>query len=137
MAQEYPKELEQLIKTIELELRNIQPGPFSEEAFTRIRERVHEFTRELVRESIRISKQHQSDSVSPAYVDHAAEHLASGKPAMWRRLVGGIGGLVCGVSLATAATMIQQNLYTTRGVVLSFVCILLGFPAFIVHIVKE
>lgn len=137
MAQEYPKELEQLIKSIELEFRHIQPGLFSEETFARIRKRADEFTRELVLESLRISKRHQSDSVSPAYVDHAAEHLASGKTATWRRLVGGIGGLVCGVSLATAGTMIQQNLYTTRGVVLSLICIVVGLPAFIVHIVKE
>ena len=75
--------------------------------------------------------------MSPAYVDRAAEHLASGKPAMWRRLVGGIGGLVAGVGVATAGTMIQQNAYTTRGMIQSLVCIVIGLPAFVLHVMKE
>ena len=56
---------------------------------------------------------------------------------MWRRLVGGIGDLISGVGLATAGTMIQQILYTTRGVLLSLECIVLGLPTFMSHIMKE
>jgi hypothetical protein len=120
-----------------LKFRQIRPGTFSPEGFQRLKDRIAEFIGELVVESIRVSKRYQSDSVSPAYVDRAAEHLASGKPAMWRRLVGGIGGLVAGVGLATAGSMIQQNAYTTRGMILSLVCIVIGLPAFVLHVMKE
>lgn len=132
-----PNELEQILRNAEAELRRISVRPFSVAGFDRLKLRIAEFISELVAESIRVSKRHQADSISPAYVDRAAEHLASGKSAMWRRVVGGIGGLIAGVGLTTAGAMIQQNSYTTRGVLLSLVCIVLGLPAFMYHILKE
>lgn len=130
-------ELERIIKTAELELRQIHPGLFSPEGFQRLTERINEFIGELTVESVKVAKRHQSDSVSPAYVDQASEHLASGKPARWHRVVGSIGGIVFGVGLATAGSMIQSGQYSTRGFVLSIICIIFGMPAFMFHIMKE
>ena len=131
-------ELERIIKAAEVELRQIHPGLFSPEGFQRLKERINEFIGELTVESIKVAKRHQSDSVSPAYVDQASEHLASGKPARWQRVLGGIGsGIVLGVGLTAAGAMIQSAQYSTRGVVLSVVCIVSGMPAFMFHIMKE
>lgn len=130
-------ELERIIKAAELELRQIHPGLFSPEGFQRLKERINEFIAELTVESVKVAKRHQSDSVSPAYVDQASEHLASGKPARWQRVVGGIGGIILGVGLTAAGAMIQSAQYSTRGFVLSVVCILVGLPAFMFHIMKE
>jgi hypothetical protein len=130
-------ELERIIKTAEVELRQIHPGLFSPEGFQRLTERIGLYIGELTIESVKVAKRHQSDSVSPAYVDQASEHLTSGRPAMWRRVIGGIGGLVLGVGLAAAGAMIQSGQYSTRGFVLSIVCIVLGMPAFMFHIMKE
>src|SRR3989449_11754585 len=76
-------ELERIIKTAEVELRQIHPGLFSPEGFQRLTERINEYIGELTVESVKVAKRHQSDSVSPAYVDQASEHLTSGKPARW------------------------------------------------------
>lgn len=84
-----PTELERIIKTAEEELRQIHPGLFSPEGFQRLRERIKEFIGELTIESVKVAKRHQSDSVSPAYVDQAREHLTSGHPARWQRVLGG------------------------------------------------
>ena len=130
-------ELERILKTAEVELRQIHPGLFSSEGFDRLTERINQFIGELTVESVRVAKRHQSDSVSPAYVDQASEHLAAGKPAKSQKVVGGIGGIVFGVGLATAGSMIQTGQYSTRGFVLSIVCIVLGMPAFMFHIMKE
>jgi len=130
-------ELERIIKTAEVELRQIHPGVFSPEGFHRLTERINQYIGELTVESVKVAKRHQSDSVSPAYVDQASEHLVSGKPAMWRRVLGGIGGIILGVGVAAIGSMIQSAQYTTRGVVLSSVCILVGMPAFMFHIMKE
>jgi hypothetical protein len=132
-----PSELERIIETAELELRQIQPGLFSPEGFQRLTERINEFIGELTVESVKVAKRHQSDSVSPAYVDQASEHLASGEPARWHRVVGAFGGIVFGVGLAAAGSMIQSGQYSTRGFVLSIVCLVLGIPAFMFHIMKE
>ena len=112
-------ELERIIKAAEVELRQIHPGLFSPEGFQRLTERINEFIGELTVESVKVAKRHQSDSVSPAYVDQASEHLASGRPARWQRVLGGIGGIVLGVGLTAAGAMIQSGQYSTRGVVLS------------------
>ena len=130
-------ELERIIKTAEVELRQIHPGVFSPEGFHRLTERINQYIGELTVESVKVAKRHQSDSVSPAYVDQASEHLVSGKPAMWRRVLGGIGGIILGVGVAAIGSMIQSAQYTTRGVVFSSVCILVGMPAFMFHIMKE
>jgi hypothetical protein len=118
-------------------LSEVEPELFSHAGFQRLQQRTDEFASELASESIRVSKRHQSDSVSPAYVDRAAEHLAVAKPTMWRRFAGGIGCLVFGVGLATAGSMIHQNSYSTRGVLLTLVCIILGLPAFVYQMMKE
>ena len=130
-------ELERIIKTAEVELRQIHPGLFSPEGFQRLTERINEYIGELTVESVKVAKRHQSDSVSPAYVDQASEHLTSGRPARWQRVVGGIGGIILGVGLTAAGAMIQSAQYSTRGFVLSVVCILVGLPAFMFHIMKD
>jgi hypothetical protein len=134
---EAPSELERIIRTAEVELRQIHPGLFSPEGFQRLTERINEYIGELTLESARVAKRHQSDSVSPAYVDQASEHLVSGKPARWQKVVGGIGGIILGVGLTTAGAMIQSAQYSTRGVIVTLVCIVLGMPAFMFHIMKE
>jgi len=132
-----PSELERIINTAEVELRQIHPGLFSPEGFQRLTERINEFIGELTLESVKVAKRHQSDSVSPAYVDQAREHLASSKPAKWHRVVGGIGGIVFGVGLAAGGSMIQSAQFSTRGFLLSMICIILGLPAFMFHIMKD
>jgi hypothetical protein len=130
-------ELERIIKTAEVELRQIRPGLFSPEGFQRLTERINQYIGELTIESVKVAKRHQSDSVSPSYVDQASEHLTSGKPARWQRVVGGIGGIVLGVGLTAAGSMVQSSQYSTRGFLLSVVCIVVGMPAFMFHIMKE
>src|SRR5713226_9856265 len=119
-------ELERIIKSAEAELREIHPGLFSPEGFQRLTERINEYIGELTVESVKVAKRHQSDSVSPSYVDQASEHLTSGKPARWQRVVGGIGGIVLGVGLTAAGAMIQVSQYSTRGFLLSLTCIVVG-----------
>ncbi len=49
----------------------------------------------------------------------------------------GIGGIILGVGLTAVGAMIQSGQYSTRGVLLSVVCLLVGIPAFMFHIMKE
>lgn len=114
-------ELERIIKTAEVELRQIHPGLFSPEGFKRLTERINEYIGELTVESVKVARRHQSDSVSPAYVDQASEHIVSGKPARWQKVLGGIGGIVLGVGLTAAGSMVQSAQYSTRGFLLSVI----------------
>lgn len=89
----HSNELERIIRTAGVELQEIHPGLFSPEGFQRLKDRINDYIGELTVESVRVAKRHQSDSVSPAYVDQASEHLVSGKPTRWQKVVGGIGGI--------------------------------------------
>ena len=83
-------ELERIIATAEVELRQIHPGLFSPEGFQRLTERINEFIGELTVESVKVAKRHQSDSVSPAYVVQATSSvrqtrkMAKGGRRNWR-----------------------------------------------------
>ena len=63
--------------------------------------------------------------------------MVSEKPARWQKVLGGIGGMFLGVGFTAVVAMIQTAQYSTRGVVLSVVCIVVGMPAFMFHIMKE
>ena len=52
-------ELERIIETAEVELRQIHPGLFSPEGFQRLTERINEFIGELTAESVKVAKRHQ------------------------------------------------------------------------------
>ena len=130
-------DLEKIIAAAEAELGQSTPKIFSEEGFDRLKQRIGEFIGELILESARVARRHQSDSVSSAYVDRAGEHLASGKASRWQKIVEGLGAIILGIGLATAGSMVQLGVYTTRGVIVSVVCIVVGMPAFMFHIMKE
>ena len=51
-------ELERIIKTAEVELRQIHPGLFSEEGFQRLTERIDKYIGELTVESVKVAKRH-------------------------------------------------------------------------------
>jgi hypothetical protein len=75
--------LEGIIRDAEKELGQGASKLFSEEGFEQLNERIAQYIGELTAESVRVARRHQADSVSPAYVDRAAEHLATGKSARW------------------------------------------------------
>jgi hypothetical protein len=95
-------DLEPTIKAAELELGQGRPEIFSQEGFDRLKQRISEFIRELTLESVRVARRHQSDSVSPSYVDRAAEHLTSRKASKWQKIIEGLGAIVLGIGFATA-----------------------------------
>src|SRR5256885_3997409 len=68
---------------------------------------------ELTAESVKVAEQHQSDSVSQAYVDEARAEPISGKPAIWERILGGFGWILIMVGIGGAANVIHSGHYST------------------------
>ncbi len=129
--------LQSIIKAAEEELSKNSPKGFSQEGFERLKRRIAEFIGQLTIESMRVAKRHQSDSISPAYVDRASEYLVSGKSHRWQKLLEGLGSIILGIGLATAVSMILESKFSTRGVIISVVCIVAGMPAFMFHLMKD
>lgn len=137
MPPKVPLDLERITKEAEAELGSTRVRLFSPDGFTRLNERIADYIGELTMESVRVARRHQSDSVSPAYVDRAAEHLATGKAARWRKITEGFGTIILGIGLATAGSMVQTGVYSTNGVILSVGCIVVGMPAFLFHLIRD
>src|SRR5258705_7651870 len=126
--------LQSIIKAAEVELADTSPNGFSPEGFERLKQRISEFISQLTIESMRVAKRHQSDSISPAYVDRASEYLISGKSNRSQKLVEGLGSIIPGIGLATAGSMIQIGDFSSRGPIICVICILVGMPAFLFHL---
>lgn len=135
--QEPHEKLDHIIKAAQSELPDTSPDGFSPEGYERLRQRINEYVRQLTNESMKIAKRHQSDSISPAYVDRAAEYLVSAGFNRWQKLVEGLGSIILGLGLAAAGSMIQSTSFSTRGLTFCVVCILVGMPAFMFHLMKD
>ena len=117
--------------------QKIDPLPFSPQAFTRAKEKVEEFTKQLAVESIKTAKRHRSDSVSSADVEHASQYLVSSTSHKIYKHIGTLGGIMLGAGFSNILAMITTGQFTTTGVVSS--CLLAAVGAFMVasHIAKE
>ncbi len=137
MLPKLPLDLERIAKDAEAEIGSTRVKLFSPDGFARLNERIADYIGELTMESVRVARRHQSDSVSPSYVDRAAEHLATGKSARWRKITEGLGSIILGIGLATAGSMVQTGVFSTNGVIISVGCIVVGMPAFLFHFIRE
>ncbi len=118
-------------------LQSIDPSPFSPQAFTRLKEKVGEFSAQLVVESIKTSKRHKSDSVSAADIEHASQYLVSSSSHKIYKHIGTMGGILLGAGFSNILAIITTGQFTITGIVSS--CILAAVGAFMVafHIAKE
>jgi hypothetical protein len=134
---EMDEELYRVLQKAKIELAPLDHGPFSVEGFKRLNQIIHEYVAELVSESVRVAERCRSDSVSPAYVDEASQHLVSGTKAKWTKLVGTIGGTIFGMGLTNVVTMVTTNLYSAKRIVFSVVAIVIGLVAVTYHVLRE
>jgi hypothetical protein len=89
-----PLDLQRISEDAQRELDPKSVKLFSTTGFERLNQRIAEYISDLIMESVRVATRHQSDSISPAYVDRAAEHLATGKGARWRKIAEGLGSII-------------------------------------------
>ncbi|MCI0487714.1 MAG: hypothetical protein L0229_14065 [Blastocatellia bacterium] len=75
--------LEQIIEHADSELERINPSLFSPVALSRLKEKISEYVVELVSESIKVSKRHQSDTVSAAHKKEI--FMSSARANIWYR----------------------------------------------------
>jgi hypothetical protein len=131
------EELERVLRLAKIEFQQVDHTPFSPEAFQRLTERIDGYIGELVTESGRVARRHNSDSISPSYVDEASQHLISRRTAKWHRLIGAIGGTIFGMGLTSIITMTVANNYSIRSVIVSVVALVVGLIALTYHVWRD
>ncbi|HSS21492.1 MAG TPA: hypothetical protein VLL54_15560 [Pyrinomonadaceae bacterium] len=130
-------DLQRLIKIAEEELSHTDPSPFSSSAFDRVKEKISEYTVELITESVKVARRHDSDSVSPSYVDRASEYLISQSGSKTYRHLGTIGGILLGAVGSNVLSMITTRQFTLGGIVVTVVLTLVGSFLVAVNMVKD
>jgi hypothetical protein len=119
-------ELQQIIETIEQELRNAYDTPFTPRALDNLKDKLSEYSALLV-----------TEAVSSTHVEHAREYLISSTSRRFYRHMGALGGVFLGMAGSNFASMFSSNQFTPNGVALTVIATLLGGVLTTVHIVKD
>lgn len=131
------KEIEAVIKSAETEINNIPPSPFSPHAFDVLKFKIVEYISDLVNESIKVSKRHQSDTVSAAHVERASEYLISSTTKRIFRHLGTIGGILLGAALSNLLAMTIAGQYSASSTLISSALGIVGAFLIALYIAKD
>ena len=121
----------------ENELLNLDPYPFSPKAFKFLKDQISQYIKELVSESIRVSKRHRSDTVSIADIERASEYLIFSIRRKIFRHVGMLGGIFFGIALSTFISMWMISQYTKNGFLVSLLFGVTGSIMITLHVSKD
>ena len=130
-------ELEQIIEIADRELQAVDHTPFSPKAFTRLKEKISEYAVQLITESVKRARRHQSENVSTSDVEHASQYLVSSTSHKFYKHMGTFGGLFLGTALSNVLSMITTNQFTLNGIIVTFILTLIGSFMIAAHVVKE
>lgn len=108
-------------------LNNIEPSPFSAQAYGCLRDKITSYIGQLISESVKISKRHKADLVSQNHIERASDNLVSKKRGRLNYLIGTLGGIFLGATVSNIFGMLVLNqIYTTSGIVITISTGILG-----------
>jgi len=130
-------EADALVQAAERGVENLDPGPFSPQAFHALKMKVSGYVRALVVESARISRRRRADVISASHVEQASDYLVTSSSRRWLRHLGTVGGIFLGAALSNFLAMTTSSQYTTTGVVVSATLAIIGAFGVAFHIGRE
>lgn len=131
------KEVEAVVKRAEREIETIAPSPFSPIAFEVLKSKITEYISDLVNESIKVSKRHQSDTVSAAHVERASEYLVSSASRKVFRHLGTVGGILLGAALSSFLALSVTGQYSPFSTLLPAALGIVGAFLNALHMAKD
>ena len=129
--------LEEVIEHVNAELKQTSNTPFSGQAFEEFKERLKDYSGDLIAESVKRAKRHQAEGVSSSDVRDASHYLVSNTSHRIYRHAGTLAGLLLGTALSNSLAIITTNQYGLSGVILTFVLSLVGTSLITIHIFKD
>lgn len=130
-------EPDNLVREAERQVDNLDPGPFSPQAFRALKLKISEYVRALVVESARVSRRRRADIISASHVEQASDYLVTSSSRRWLRHLGTVGGILLGAALSNFLSMTSNNQYSTTGVVVSAALAIMGAFGVAFHIGRE
>ena len=106
-------------------------------AFSLLEHRIEAYITELISESRRVAKRQRADTVSEAHVEQASNYLVDMPRRRLHRHLGTVGGILLGVALSAALSMITTAVYTTPGFIIILTFAVVGTSLITFHIAKD
>lgn len=131
------RELQNHVGTTDQHSPCVSATPFSMKASKRLSEKIHEYSDQLTTESARVSRWHQSEQVSTADVDHAADYLFANRSRKPYRHMGTVGGILLGTGGSNVLAMITTHQYTLSGIIVTLVLTSVGTFLIAAHMLKD
>lgn len=126
MATRREKPVVDLVVEAEQRLGEVDPGPFTPQAFELLRLKISAHISDLVLESSRIAKRRKADCVSAAHVEIASDHLGGSPAQQWHRHIGTVGGIFLGAAMSNFLAMVTTSQFSGDGVTLSATLAIVG-----------
>ena len=130
-------ELQKILNIAEQQLENTDPTPFSPNAFTLLKTKISEYIIQLVVESVKTTRRHQSEQVSPADVEHASNYLVINSNRKPYRHMGTVGGILLGAVGSNLISMVTTHQFTLSSILVTFTLTLIGAFLVAIHIAKD
>lgn len=126
-TQQNTDELIDAIKEANDVVSKLDSSPFSEKAYTRLKDKVSEYISSIIIESIKISKRQKADLVSQNHIEQANDNLISKRKGKWSYLAGTLGGVFLGTAASnTFGMMVLNTTFTVVGIAATIVIGMLG-----------
>jgi histone H3/H4 len=130
-------ELQRIIERADIELQAIDPTPFSPNAFECLKEKISEYSAQLVTESVKVARRRESETVSTKNVEQASQYLVSSSGSKFYRNIGTLGGILLGAGLSTFLSMVTAGVFTTTAVLIALTLTVVGMFMVALQIAKD
>jgi hypothetical protein len=118
-------------------LTGVSAGPFSPQAFAALQDKINRYITQLVEESNKVAKRHQSDTISEKHVNTASDYLVSDTSRRFFRHLGTTGGILLGAGLSNLFSMVTVRNYTGWGVGVTTVGCIIGAFLIALHFARD
>jgi hypothetical protein len=118
-------------------LEDVNPSPFTENAFKTLKENIAGYIEELISESSRLAKRYRSDAISATHVERASEYLLASSSRRVFRHLGTVGGLLFGAALSNLLSMTTTATYNSIGIIVTCALGFAGAFMIALHISKD
>jgi len=126
-TQQNTNELIDALKEANDTVSKLDASPFSDKAYTRLKEKISEYISSIIVESIKISKRQKADIVSQNHIELANDNLISKRKGKWSYLLGTLGGIFLGTAATNTFGMLVLNAtYTVVGIAATILLGILG-----------
>ena len=127
----------QVTQQAEAALAEIHLEAFSPKAVAALKRSISWFIAELVDQSVKVSKRHQSDNVAESHVETAVQFLVGDAPRRIFRHMGTIGGVLFGAALSNLVSMITTKVITVPSVGITIALAVIGAFLVALHIARD